>query len=865
MRKVSSFLKSSRQPGIFWFFTILAILAVLGFYQIFSFWFFHGWETSWLSPVVTGGASLTNLMQSHGFVMYFNYLLFGWNPAGWFATALLAHIFVTWMLMYFVTQVTKKLVIGFFSALIFVTTTAHHDVVTWGSFESLYAVQTFGFYTSLLFFYLFRTQKKNLYFLICVSAFLFSSVLRESGLIFIPIVFLFDLIIFRWSLVDGFMKLRFNRKEMQNFLKPHFLFWSIAVIYLLIWKSYGGSPHDYIDERVQFRVLLFHEGRFLEYFQYGFLAFGQFIPPYLIPYTFVNSIKSLAFRTVPLEVIHFYFNVMLGWGMYLVFLILLILQRKSKYFNYLLFCLASFTIIMLFYSFAWTMTPNFFTIPYSWTENRWRYFAFTMLAPFLIISLFWVSGQLSELWQKRKKIFLIAPYIAILAYVIVNFWQLHGIQKEMYLQNHLPSRRFYDTLTDMFPVIDEDVRFYFNRNTPYLNDFFSELQVIRQDFYPNLKNIPAPPWATSDIYYTLNRLKNRENILFADYSVETGVQNRTEEVKRLFDSQRIISAGVSQKNGSFFLDTQELPPVEFRNSIKLTYAAGLRGGSGQDEFTYDDLRALAGVSQNIYKGMTDYRLEVCKTVGWPDEPFYDFRESLAIDGNLSYRSYWWADCRPAWITIDLGEERDISGFTWGSYNYEGAVPRHYVYEVSGDGKDFKPVLEIKENSLPGRVDRLEKNITSRYIRLNVIETDLRALFILNEFTPIFNDSSEIFDKYSSNKDLFEAIYSLWSKTGGSEISQLGSEFLPVVWAKVTWISEPDNQVPIEGRTYYIPLLADGNINTYTFQIPESENYSTQGQFLGRFITGITIEPAPSTVIDIQRAEFIPLQTYEERS
>lgn len=846
-------------PRARWLYLFILALAVSGFYQIFSFWFFHGWETSWLLGLTGGDFSLLNLMKSHGFVMYFNLLLFGWNPTGWYLTALIFHILVCWTLLYFVSKITKSLILGFLSSLIFVTTTAHHDVVTWGSFESLYAVQTLGFYVALIFFYKFRKTKKYLYIASCIVIFLMSIVLRESGLIFIPVVFLFDLIILNREVFFSLLKRKIKKSQLISFLLPHILFWFIAIVYLLIWRSYGGSAHDYIDERVQFRLLLFNEGRVVEYVKYSLLAFGQYIPPYITPYTFVNTLKELTVKIMPYEIFHYYFNVIFGWGLYILFVFMLFLQKKSKYFHYLLFCFSAFTVITIFYSFAWTMKPSFFLIPYSWSENRWRYLAFTMLAPFLVISLFWVFNALSRIWKLKSEYFILAPYLVIIGYVVVNFWQLQVVQRDMYLQNSFPSRRFYETLIEAFPTINEGDKFYFSRNSPGLNDYFSEFSFIRQEFYPNLKKIPQP-WATNDMYYALKRYKDGEKILFADFSVDKGVLNETENVKTLFSSQKTIFVKPEKDTeGNYFIETNDFLPVEFRNNIKLTYRMDITSNLNVEKFPLDYLRGLSAFSNDVSFGIQNYDLKVCKTMGDPREPFYDFRESFVIDGNLSRRSYWWADCRPAWIEIDLKSQREISGFTWGSYNDEGAVPRHYEYEISSDGKTWDKVLEIKENNKSDRIDMLDNEVSARYIRFNVLETTYRAMLILNEFSPVFSSSDVVLADNDSQRQLYDSIYSLWADAGRNQAEVLAEELPPIAWAKITWTTKPENQVPLEDRTYYIPLLANGNMNTYSFQIAESEYYSTTGQFLDRYIKSINITAAPSTDLEIFNVEFIPLQ------
>ena len=175
---------------------VILIIEWLAFHKIFSFWFFHGWEASWLMGNTGGIFTLKTLMQSHGFISALNLMLFGWNPQGWFAMAFLLHFLVTIALMIAVGRLSKNRLLGFIAAVIFVATTADHDVITWGSFESLYAAQTLGFYLMLLAYLFFRKTQKKIYYLLSFILFAISAVLRESGIIFIPLLFLFELLFF---------------------------------------------------------------------------------------------------------------------------------------------------------------------------------------------------------------------------------------------------------------------------------------------------------------------------------------------------------------------------------------------------------------------------------------------------------------------------------------------------------------------------------------------------------------------------------------------------------------------------------------------------------------------------------------------
>lgn len=810
---------------------IFAGLGLLAFYPIFSFWFYHGWETSWLLGITGGDFSLINLMRSHGLISYLNYSLFGWRPAGWFVTALLFHIITAMTVNLFVSRKTNKTV-GLIAGLLFLVTTAHHDVITWGSFESLYAVQTLCFYLAIWSFDIYRQTKKQAWYAVMIFSFFVSLVIRESGLLLLPLVFLYD--VFMYGQI-------FKKRSMVQWVKwsgtmirSHVVLWIIGVAYLFMRASYGGSGHDFIDERVQFRILLFNEHRYIEYIQYGLLSFGYFIGPYLIPYPLLNIFRDIVLHYITAPFVRIYFFTAIGWMVYASFLYIVWVNRKKKYSNYLWFCFLAFTAVTVFYSFAWTVKDSFLATAYSWSENRWRYLGFTFFAAGV--------GIIMQNWIKRR--FLGISLLVL--YLLVNTLMLHAIERGMYRDNSKPAVMFYKTFLKTFPTLTPEDRFYEFRASAGLNDYMAELSFIYPSYYPNIKELPAL-WVRSEMYYILQGLKNgtawASHVHFIDYTQDRGVRDHTQKVLSILSALKPLDLSFSPGTDSAILiQTPGSFPVEFRYHLTVQYTAS----PGPDNFPsavrdIGKARALSLFSAKLSEMISDTHVSVCQTMGDEHEPYYDVRKELALDGNLSNRSYWWANCRPAWIVLDMGSQVTFAGGAWASLSIPDAVPRDYHYDVSDDGKMWKQIMTVKGNQKKSNVDVFTQEVRGRYIRLWVDETEYRQMLLINEFVPLVPETLGIADYY----DDLTAIYT----------------DVQANWMKIVWTTLPDNTVPEADRTIYVPVIEDGATHQIHVEIPDSDFYSALGQFLNRSLQSLEFTPPKDVLMQFGNIRLDSLQTY----
>jgi hypothetical protein len=863
-------LKNLNQKKLFLLgFFSLAVVAYLAYFQIFSFWFFHGWETSWLFDITGGNFSFVNLMKSHGFISYMNYLLFGWNPKGWFFTALIFHIFVACLVYYFLYLLTKSNSISFFSALLFTATTAHHDVITWGSFESLYAVQTGLFILSFILIYLYRKYKKISYIFILSIIIWIALAVRESGIMVLPLLFLFDFTFF--SNKNIILSVRKHHiRELLSIVWPYIIIALFVLSYLLLRLSYGGSAHDFIDERVQFRILLFNEKRFLEYFWYGILAFGYYIGPYLIPYIWLNYLREIVLFVFPFTFINTYFFVFFGWVVYFLIVASVFLQRKSKYSQLLIFSLLSFTIITLFYSYAWTTKISFISTAYSWSENRWRYFAFIWYAPIFVITIQAMCSKLIKLFSNNVLNVQYCLSLIIFIIVSVQIILLYGIERSMFYQNHYSSIRFYDTLTKAAPNLNEQSRIYFAKGSPDLNNFLAELRMTKSRFYPAIKKIPSD-WIRSQTYYFLKNIQEgiiKENDAYVfDFTVINGLQNRAKEMLAIYNNLKPINMLMNYNNidNVFNMIIDQPIYVEFPFSLSVSYRISPTNNvhiPNPRISTIKQFFVLQNLTHDYIDKMNTIDISVCNTLGdQQNEPFYHLTSKHLIDGNLQSRSLWQADCRPAWVTYDLKNEQTLYGMIWYTHNYINGTPRSYKYQISTDGENWTTIQSVDGNIHQGRIDKFPNPEKTRYIRFYVDETNERAMLMLHELMVVTEDTKDIFDYYNNQNiiNLFDDLHSMWDSTTTDITSQVfKNNATKYLWGKVQWQTEPNNAVPEDDRTYYYPFIEDDISHSASIEIPESEYYSNQARLLTRSVTTISLGFEKFwNAISIQSFRYVP--------
>ena len=841
---------------------ILIILNIFAWYPVLSFWFLGGWEQAWLIGICGYNFDFVCLMQSHGILMLFNYKLFGWNPTGWYLVAMILHIASVLLIYIFTKKLTKSTVFAFIVSLLFGINVAHNDVINWGSFESLYALLMVSFLLSLFAYFRFsavKTTKRIFWYGLSLGLFLFGLFIREVALVLPFFIIITELYSYGFAV---------NRKRFLQLVVRIIPFGLVAIGYLLFRNWYGGAPHDFIDGMVQLRIALLGQGKYLEYAWRGILSFGRYASSHTVPYPLVNMARDITSRYVYAPVVQYYFFPVVGI-IHTVFQIALIwvFRKDKKLRNILVFAFLWFLVPTVFFSFAFSITDSELERPLVWNYTRWRYFAFFGTVVFWV-GLFWKLYDLGVKKYKKKRILLKRVAVCAVVFVLgINFYFLRVIQKDIYETSFKPAKEFYKALTNTYKTMPNDYVFYYYPFAPGLNDRLAEFYYLRREYYPNL-TAERRDWTEGHVGMVLERLSqkkiNRNSLIFFDLDQKGGLVDKTAEVKDILDAQKeslypegksfstqqltkLDEAGVHQMS----ITLSPKLHVEIPYTIHITATARPSISTVQATLlSTDQTRALERYAISRVNLLQQTKVSVCNTapLGARGAPAMYLLQKNIIDGNIGKRSFWMADCRPAWVQLDLGNTKRIGAIAFRGEQNGPNIPAEYFVETSVDGKTWSKVLVVNENVQYQRIDRFTQVHEARFVRFTANRTSLGGMLMLDELEVFDEEGMDVLDYYSSD---FESLISD-SRTHGPPS------------LRFSWTTDPNNFAPHEtlfNNSFFVPLQADNLEHTYTIQPNENEYYSSPGQFLRRFITEIHLDATgTASEIDISSIKIVPTYT-----
>ena len=835
-------------------FLTIAILVFTAFYKVLNFSFHANREIGWLIPIIGNDLTIINLMRSHGFINIINYMIYGANPTGWYLTGIIFHILASCVLIIFVNAITKNKTLGFLTGVWFAVSMAWHDTITFGSQESVYAFQLFVFFIGILIFKKFRETGRIIYYILSFILFFILPPLRESGLFFFLILFVYDFL---------FHILRRGIAKKELFSKFAYLipFLCIVLFFVFFRSYYGGSPNDYADERVKLANKLIAQGEFVQYIKYGILAFGSYLPPHFIPYPFINFFRTFMLLFFNNEVLKLYFFPVMGYIFYALVIFGIWIKRNSKNFRLFLFALAIITIPTLFYSFAFTTDEPFYLRDYGYDENRWRYVAFFGTSLYLI--LLFNERYKIKLWRyiinfKGRIITLI-----FVLNLILNIGLLWQTQDKMYEEMFKSQKLFYSTFLKMFPTYSKDTILYAYPYSYQLGDYLWEWYFLKEFYYKGLSTLRTD-WSYGEIEKVLRLIKSEasvlKNIYFIDFDPSKGVIDYTNEAKKIISEQKTVVFNISNRQleeSLLSLPVEHISPAEIPYLAEITMKADLSpitaNKQEENKINNEKLETLIAYSKNYDTIINRKILEVCRTRG----NMIMFDPSNLTDGNFGNRSVWWADCIPGWFIMDLGKNYDVSGFMLGGIKDDPLLPQIYDYEISGDGKTWKKIMTVKNNMRWEMLDKWPKVYNTRYIKVSVASTQKGSFVMLDEAEPILADAIKIFDLWTSRQELKKDLYSIHSYIMNSGLNEHPS----YSFGKFTWKTDLTN-IPADQTSFYFPFVIDGEYHTYKIPIYESEYYSLPGQFLKKRIQKIDLDfsnfPGVITIESIKLTPKIPI-------
>src|SRR3989344_4180300 len=171
---------------------VIVFIGILAWYQTLGFWFFKGYEATWLTGVAP--YNILNLLRGHGILYYIDYKLFGWEPAGWYATSLMFHLIASILLFYWIFILTKNKILAFVVGLIFVASSSYNDVLTWGSFNSYYPLLLCFILLTLISYHKFKEKGKKVFLFLSLMFSFLGFFTRETGIVVLGLLFIYELV-----------------------------------------------------------------------------------------------------------------------------------------------------------------------------------------------------------------------------------------------------------------------------------------------------------------------------------------------------------------------------------------------------------------------------------------------------------------------------------------------------------------------------------------------------------------------------------------------------------------------------------------------------------------------------------------------
>ncbi len=820
-------------------------VGVLAWYPTLNFWFFKAYEATWLMGVRPH--NIVNLMRGHAFLYYLDWKIFGWNPWGWYLTSLALHIVASLFLFYLVLILTNHKMLSFIASLLFVASTSYIDVLTWGSFNSYYPLLMIWMLSAFITFYKFKETKKIIFLFLSVLFSLLGFFTRETGILIVIMITIFDLI---------FSENLRNRQTMINIFKRGAPFYFALLVFFIVRSWYGGVAGDTADSNVKMQIRFVHDRLFFEYATASLLTFGKLVPPHIIPYPLLNTIRK-SFDYGNKEFINTYFFSILGFILFAILSLIILHLRRNKYFRLLIFFFIWVGLFSLFVSLTVPNVHEVLTRDYEFITMRYRYFAFAgtsiIIAGILIIFYEWIGKHLDI--KKAKKIL----FSIVSGVVIVNLLFIWEIEKETYISTYKPAKEFYKQFNTYFPTLPKEAAFYIYPHASGLSDYLLEWYFIKDSPYPNLRGQPFR--IESQIGAVLSKIKekkmNLDNTFFLDYDSQKGLLNKTKEVRNLLLSQQNYSLKPKKNIGNNYnTETFDGVNVETPYDLQVTMASSL------GNFIYGK-----SPNERLFKALVDYNLDrknyldtaAIKTAPTmsqrPEEPFLHVVPENLIDGNVGERSSWIADAIPAWMQVDLSKEIDVYAAAWGSQPGSTRIPATYSFFSSNDEKTWTEIKTVKNNSKPSAIDIFDKPIRARYIKMVIDTTDSGDFAKIDELEVISSVGKDILTFYNDRDKLLDNSRNMFQFLSSQEdLNYLIKKGLNFYWAKLLWET---NTATLGGNNQflYFPYSIDRMNQKIIVKLPEAEIFAGPGQFLNKHITSIALDfgevPFIINVINLQ--------------
>ncbi len=803
---------------------IIISLGILAWAPTLNFWFFKAYEASWLTGVAP--YTIINLLKAHAFLYFIDWKIFGWNPWGWYLTGLIIYLIASVLFYNLLSVITKKNDFSLIASLIFLLSTSYNDVLTWGSFNAYYPLLLICMLLCLTFFAKFKTEENKKYYALSVLFAFLGFYVRETGIVIIPLITLFDFFFSKEKVL--------SRKYLIEFAKRQLPFYLTTLLFFFIRTIYGGTGGDTADSNVKLQMRFVEDHLYFEYAKASLLTIGKLVPPQIIPYELLNWIREFGSKFINYELMNKYFFPLTGFGLLGIFSLFYLKIKNNKNYSHLFgFFFAWLLLFSLFVSLAVPYTPEVLARVYEYNTMRYRFFAFVGTSVL-------ISCLLFVLVRKVKIL-----YGIIFIWLAINLLWIWKIEREVYKDFYKPAKEFYIAFNTYFPTLSTKTVFYLFPHAPALSDYLYEWNTIKDQKYSNLNNQPFR--VESQIIAVLNKVKskkiNLEDVIFLDYSKEDGLINNTQKVKKELLDQKEYPINLKQEGSNIFLSHEFTGPfTDIPYNSVISYSSGVRDFSKGSKADSEKFKALVDYSLQRNEYLKTAKVKTAYTMSQREgEPFYHVLPRNLVDGNIGNRSLWIADTFEPWVEIDLGKEKEISAVAWGSIENTTRIPATYKILISKDGKTWEKVTDIKNSVVANKIDKFIKPVNARYVRMEIDTTSGGDFVSLDEFEVIDSSADKILNLYSDRNNLFYDAVNIFNfSSGENDILYLQDKGLNLFWGELVWETSKTTSSENNQRKYF-PVILDFSNHVIEVEIPEGEINSGTGNFLNKYINKVSIK------------------------
>lgn len=833
---------------------VIVFIGILAWYQTLGFWFFKGYEATWLTGVAP--YNILNLLRGHGILYFIDYKLFGWEPMYWYATSLLFHLIASILFFSFISILTRNKILSFVASIIFVASASYNDVLTWGSFNSYYPLLLCFMLLTLINYHKFREKGKKVFLFLSLLFSFLGFFTRETGIVVLGLLFVYELV---------FSENLKNKKTWSGIFKRLLPFLIILIVFFLIRSIYGGTGGDTADSNVKLQMRFVKDRMYLEYAKASFLTFGKLIPPQIIPYPLLNLIREILSHVFNPTFIANYFFSFLGFLFFgALGVVTYRLRFNKKYFKVSVFAFLWIFVFSLFVSLAIPNTNEVLIRDYEWNTMRYRYFAFIGMSIILSIIVFLIKEKLGKKFglKTAKHIF----RLFIVLFISANLILIWGIENYIYTTTYKPQKEFYKAFKNYFPTLPKDTVFYIYPNASGLSDYLLEWYHIKEKTYPNL--VGQPFRVESQIVAVLDKIKNGKmnlsQVFFLDYDHKKGLLNKTKEVSKIILDKKEYPIVIKKvDDGRFESGVVQGPNTEFPYDLEFTLSSSLN-----ENFIGrmpDSSRFRALVDYNVEKKnyLDAVSIKTAYTASQREgEPFFHTLQKHLIDGNIGPRSSWRVDSFDSWVQADLGKEEEIMGVVWGS-QLGTRAPATYAFYLSSDGNTWRKVKSVKNFEKTNAIDVFEGAEKARFVKMEIYTTSGGDFVLLDEFEVIGSNSQNVLSYYNDRDKLFQDANDMFKFVSGKEdIDYIKSSGLMYYWGNLTWETNKTSS-SVNNQNVSFPYAIEEYGQKIIVKIPEGEVYAGTGDFLEKYITSVVIDftPAP-LIIDLDSVKFVPRKIYK---